>query len=145
MADILWPALKKSGYTNSKAMLIENAYYILTPAQEVPEEKISEFQNFIESLKALPVVLDYHLHDQITAAISHLPHIIASTLVCLVKDADTPDELMKQLAAGGFKDITRIASSSPTMWQHICLKKQREYLSYSGNSIFLYWKRQKHR
>lgn len=115
---------EKSGYTNSKAMLIENAYYILTPAQEVPEEKISEFQNFIESLKALPVVLDYHLHDQITAAISHLPHIIASTLVCLVKDADTPDELMKQLAAGGFKDITRIASSSPTMWQHICLKNK---------------------
>ena len=69
-------------------------------------------------------MLDYHLHDQITAAISHLPHIIASTLVCLVKDADTPDELMKQLAAGGFKDITRIASSSPTMWQHICLKNK---------------------
>ena len=109
-------------------MLIENAYYILTPAQEVPEEKISEFQNFIESLKALPVVLDYHLHDQITAAISHLPHIIASTLVCLVKDADTPDELMKQLAAGGFKDITRIASSSPVMWQQICLKN-RENIS----------------
>lgn len=120
---------EKSGYANSKAMLIENAYYILTPASEVPQKRVSEFRDFIESLKALPIVLDYHLHDQITAAISHLPHIIASSLVCLVRDADTADELMKQLAAGGFKDITRIASSSPTMWQHICLKN-KENISY---------------
>lgn len=115
---------EKSGYANSKAMLIENAYYILTPTSEIPEKSVTEFRDFLESLKALPIVLNYHLHDQITAAISHLPHIIASSLVCLVRDTDTTDELMKQLAAGGFKDITRIASSSPTMWQHICLKNK---------------------
>lgn len=55
------------------------------------------------------------------AAISHLPHLIASSLVNLVKDSDTHDELMKRLAAGGFKDITRIASSSPEMWEQICM------------------------
>lgn len=115
---------EKSGYPNSKAMLIENAYYILTPTPEVAKEKVNEFSDFIESLKALPVLLDFHQHDQITGTISHLPHIIAASLVCLVRDTDTKDELMKQLAAGGFKDITRIASSSPTMWQHICLKNK---------------------
>lgn len=112
---------EKSGYANSKAMLIENAYYILTPTEEVEPAKVEAFESFIESLRALPVVLDYRQHDQITGTISHLPHIIAASLVCLVRDTDTKDELMKQLAAGGFKDITRIASSSPTMWQHICL------------------------
>ena len=101
---------EKSGFSNSKAHLIENAYYILT------------FRDFIASLKALPVVLDYREHDLITGTISHLPHIIASTLVNFVRDTDTEDELMKALAAGGFKDITRIASSSPVMWQQICLK-----------------------
>lgn len=113
---------EKSGFSNSKAHLIENAYYILTPSSKIPVEKVHAFRDFIASLKALPVVLDYREHDLITGTISHLPHIIASTLVNFVRDTDTEDELMKALAAGGFKDITRIASSSPVMWQQICLK-----------------------
>ena len=115
---------EKSGYSNSKAMLIENAYFILTPTDQVAREKVEAYEKFAESLKALPVILDYRVHDQITGTISHLPHIIASTLVNFVKTHDTKDEMMKNLAAGGFKDITRIASSSPTMWQHICLKNK---------------------
>ena len=115
---------EKSGYSNSKAMLIENAYFILTPTDQVAREKVEAYEKFVESLKALPVILDYQIHDQITGTISHLPHIIASTLVNFVKTHDTKDEMMKNLAAGGFKDITRIASSSPTMWQHICLKNK---------------------
>ena len=90
-------------------MLIENAYYILTPAQEVPEEKISEFQNFIESLKRCRLcwtIISMIRSQPLSATFPTL----SPPLVCLVKDADTPDELMKQLAAGGFKDITRIAS-----------------------------------
>lgn len=113
---------EKSGFVNSKAMLIENAYYIVTPTEKVAKEKVDEYAAFVESLKALPVILGYEEHDYITGAISHLPHIIAATLVNFIKEKDGKDELMKHLAAGGFKDITRIASSSPTMWQHICLK-----------------------
>lgn len=112
---------EKSGYINSKSILIENAYYILTPANSVSESKVKEYSLFLESLKALPVVLSFEEHDYITGVISHLPHIIASTLVNFVKESDSCNELMKHLAAGGFKDITRIASSSPTMWQHICM------------------------
>ena len=115
---------EKSGFVNSKPVLIENAYYILTPSSDVSEEKVQGYTEFVASLKALPIRLDYHEHDRITGTISHLPHIIAATLVNFVKDTDTKNGLMKQLAAGGFKDITRIASSSPTMWQHICLKNK---------------------
>ena len=115
---------EKSGYSNSKAMLIENAYFILTPTDQVAREKVEAYEKFVESLKALPVILDYRIHDQITGTISHLPHIIASTLVNFVKTHDTKDEMMKNLAAGGFKDITRIASSSPVTWQNICLKNK---------------------
>ncbi len=115
---------EKSGYVNSKAMLIENAYFILTPSGKVPREKVARYTKFIEFLHAIPVLLNYQEHDYVTGTISHLPHIIASSLVNYVRDSDTQEELMKNLAAGGFKDITRIASSSPTMWQHICLKNK---------------------
>ena len=115
---------EKSGFMNSKAHLIENAYYILTPTAKVAKEKVSAYKEFVTSLKALPVILDYNEHDIITGTISHLPHIIPSTLVNFVHDTDTADGLMKALAAGGFKDITRIASSSPVMWQQICLENR---------------------
>ena len=112
---------EKTGYANAKIHLIENAYYIITPGKGVPEDTVKEFVALVSSLKALPLVLDYRQHDFITACVSHLPHLIASSLVELVKDLDGPEELMKRIAAGGFKDITRIASSSPDMWEQICM------------------------
>lgn len=112
---------ERFGYPNSNAALLENAYYILTPSASVPKEKLTEYHNLVESIGAIPLVLSYEEHDYVTAAISHLPHVIAASLVNLVKDADSKEGVMKMVAAGGFKDITRIASSSPTMWQQICL------------------------
>lgn len=126
---------EKSGFVNSKAHLIENAYYILTPSAKVSQEKINAYQTFVKSLKALPILLDYQKHDEITGTISHLPHILASSLVNFVRETDTSDELMKQLAAGGFKDITRIASSSPIMWQQICLKNKKNISKILGAYI----------
>lgn len=126
---------EKTGFSNSKAMLIENAYYILTPSKEVSQEKINRFEEFIKTLHAIPLVLDYGQHDYVTGAISHLPHIIASSLVNFIRDHDTKEELMKNLAAGGFKDITRIASSSPTMWQHICLSNRKNISEILGSYI----------
>lgn len=119
---------EKTGYANAKRILIENAYYVITPTEKVDQEKVERYREFIGSLKALPLVLDYQTHDYVTAGISHLPHIIASSLVNLVRDSDTEDEVMKLVAAGGFKDITRIASSSPEMWEQICMTN-RENIS----------------
>lgn len=126
---------EKNGFANSKAHLIENSYYILTPSAKVSEEKVAAYRNFVSSLKAIPIILDYKEHDYITGTISHLPHIIASSLVNFVRDTDTKDELMKALAAGGFKDITRIASSSPVMWQQICLKNGKNISQILGGYI----------
>lgn len=112
---------ERVGFVNSKAVLIENAYYILTPTQDVPEEKLTEYKNLVEALGSLPLILKPEQHDYVTAAVSHLPHVIAASLVNLVRDSDSEDGIMKMIAAGGFKDITRIASSSAGMWQQICL------------------------
>lgn len=112
---------ERFGYANSKAALFENAYYILTPTAKTPTNKISAYQTLVQAIGAIPLVLPYDQHDYVTAAISHLPHVIAASLVNLVKNSDSKEGIMKMIAAGGFKDITRIASSSPTMWQQICL------------------------
>lgn len=112
---------EKSGYRNSTDRLFENAYYILTPSEKVAEDKINKMVELIENIDAIPMVISAKQHDMATAAISHVPHVIAYSLVNLVKENDDSNETMKQIAAGGFKDITRIASSSAQMWKQICM------------------------
>lgn len=112
---------EKTGYENATDHLLENAYYIITPAAQTSPSDTERMVALAKSVGAIPIVLDYEKHDHIVATISHLPHIIASNLVNLVRDSDDSDENMKRLAAGGFKDITRIASASPVMWEQICM------------------------
>ena len=101
--------------------MLENAYYILTPTGASPEDMLRDYKSLVTVLGAIPLVLSCEQHDYVTAAVSHLPHVISASLVNLVKDSDSSDGLMKMIAAGGFKDITRISSSSAAMWQQICL------------------------
>ena len=113
---------EKTGYANARDYLIENAYYIVTPSESIGIGEVSAFMELISSLGAIPMILTHEEHDYITAAISHLPHIIASSLVNLVHFIDTEDSHMKTIAAGGFKDLTRIASASADIWQQICVE-----------------------
>ena len=112
---------EKTGFENSTDILLENAYYLLTPFEETPLENLSLLKELVVKTGANCVVLSPSEHDKITAAISHVPHIIAVSLVNMVRTSDNEEQNMKAFAAGGFKDITRIASSSPQMWQDICL------------------------
>ena len=120
---------EKTGYENSSAQLCENAFYAITPTSLSSAEKVSEYRAIVESIGAIPIILDYRTHDYSVAAISHLPHIIAAQLVNLVRDNDSGTQIMKQMAAGGFKDITRIASSSPEMWEQICMTNSENIAS----------------
>lgn len=119
---------EKTGIHNANLYLLENAYYIITPTAKNTEEQINDFYQFVKELGSIPLILDYNTHDYATASISHLPHMIAYTLVNLVKDIDDEHETMKTIAAGGFKDITRIASSSPVMWESICSTNKEQLL-----------------
>lgn len=112
---------ERSGYAAAHDHLIENAYYFITPSSSVRQERVEEFCTFIEDLGAIAIVYSPARHDQTTAYISHIPHIIASGLVNLVREHDDAKGMYRQLAAGGFKDITRIASSNPLIWEHILL------------------------
>ncbi|MCC8104190.1 MAG: prephenate dehydrogenase [Clostridiales bacterium] len=128
---------EKSGLSYSQAHLFENSYYIITPSPGTPDAWVETYQALAASIGALPLVLDYRQHDFATAAVSHLPHLIAASLVNTVHDLDSADELMKLIAAGGFKDITRIASSSPEMWEHICMSNGDNIISVMDTFIDL--------
>ncbi|MCR5674384.1 MAG: prephenate dehydrogenase [Lachnospiraceae bacterium] len=112
---------ERSGYYASKERLLENAYYIITASEDADEARIRRMTAFAAGIDAIPIRMDYREHDRVVAAVSHVPHVIAASLVHLVEDSDNAEHLMKTIAAGGFKDITRIASSSTQMWEEICM------------------------
>mgnify|MGYP003289073008 CR=1 FL=1 len=109
---------ERTGFANSNALLMENAYYAITLTEACPKERVDAFLSLVKQMKAIPVVLSPGEHDDAVAAISHVPHVIAAQLVNLVRTSEDA-ETMRLLAAGGFKDITRIASSSPSLWESI--------------------------
>ena len=113
-----------TGLEYSSSQLLENAYYILTSDSELDQQTYEDFSQYIRSLGAIPIKLSPEEHDEATAAVSHLPHVIAASLVNLVQDTDDERTVCRTIAAGGFKDITRIASGSPKMWQHIFLSNR---------------------
>lgn len=108
---------------------MENAYYIITPTAATTEENQNDFKQFVLSLGSIALILDYREHDHATAAISHLPHMIAYSLVNLIEHIDSEKETMKTIVAGGFRDVTRIAASSPVMWENICESNKTQLLS----------------
>ncbi|MGX7243332.1 prephenate dehydrogenase [Enterococcus quebecensis] len=118
----------KSGVTAADEDLFENAYYILTSSDINKQSKISELQWLLSGTRAKFVVLTAEEHDQITGMLSHLPHIIAAGLVNQSKAFNEKHPRSRQLAAGGFRDITRIASSDPQMWTDILLSNKEALL-----------------
>ena len=119
----------KSGVEAAHDLLFENAYYVLTPDSSIPEEAVHQLKSLLEQTKANIVILHPEEHDQVVGAISHFPHIIAATLVKQVERYSEVSPWYNRLAAGGFRDITRIASSNPQMWRDILLNNRKVMLN----------------
>ena len=112
---------EKAGVSAADPFLFQNAIYILTAASNVPREHFSAFVELLEQVGARVLELSADTHDQVVAAISHLPQIMATSLVEMVGEMNEEDGFFLPLAAGGFRDLTRIASSSyAPMWRDIC-------------------------
>lgn len=117
---------EKTGYSESFPHLFENAYYILSKSKTTTSESLDLLTNILKTIGAIPVEMDSVEHDKITAVISHVPHIIAASLVNLVNEQDSDKGTMQMLAAGGFKDITRIASSGSELWESITMSNKTQ-------------------
>lgn len=125
---------EKTGYENSNASILQNAWYLLTPTKDTEPEYTEWMKHFVDSSGSYCMVLDEASHDKITAGISHVPHIISAALVNTVASHDKNGHY-KKLAAGGFRDITRISSSSPEMWENICLSNKDCILNFLDEYI----------
>jgi len=123
---------EKSGYRNSYSHLFENAYYVITPGSSATQEAIDILSSIISKMGAIPLVMSPEEHDRAVCGISHLPHVIASALVNTVKKLDENSGIMQTLAAGGFRDITRIASSNPGLWENIIFSNKQKVLDLIG-------------
>lgn len=109
----------KRGIEAAKSHLFENAIYVLTPSIRSTEEMVTTLKDVLKPIKSKFIVLKPEEHDEMTGVISHFPHLIASSLVHQAKKWQETHSFLPKLAAGGFRDITRIASSNPEMWQDI--------------------------
>jgi prephenate dehydrogenase len=101
---------------------------ILTPTPRTEAAALDAVRLVWEATGAKVVIMDAALHDMILAAVSHLPHVIAYTLVNAVGDMEDSGVDALSYSAGGFKDFTRIASSSPEMWSDICAMNKEQIL-----------------
>ncbi len=112
---------EQSGVEAASIYLFENAFYVIAPEVDAPQSEVDKLIDLLKYTKAHIIQVDPEKHDEIVGAISHLPHIIAVALVNQIRDYNNLDELYCILAAGGFRDITRIASSDPVVWRDILI------------------------
>ena len=109
----------KTGIKAAREHLFENAIYVLTPTTACSSEKVNILKDVLRETKSNFLILQPEEHDEMTSVISHFPHLIASSLVHQARKWEQVHSYLPELAAGGFRDITRIASSNPKMWQDI--------------------------
>lgn len=112
------------GLSGATPELFNGATWVLTPTDSTSKETHITMVDIVESFGAEVMTIDARLHDQLVAMVSHVPHLTAASLMELAADkAHTHDGLL-QLAAGGFRDMTRIAAGDPRMWLDVCVDNQ---------------------
>jgi prephenate dehydrogenase len=122
---------EESGVEASTDTLFENALCVLTSSDKTNLTALEKLERFWKTLRARVMIMAPDEHDLLVAVSSHLPHMVAVSLVSCVADITGRHEKALPLLAGGFRDTTRIASGSADMWRDICLEN-REYI---GNVI----------
>ena len=114
----------KTGAASADVNLFENAYYIFTPSSLTTPDTLEEMKDLLSGLHARFIEIDAKEHDRVTSQISHFPHILASGLMEQTASYAEEHEMARRFAAGGFRDMTRIAESEPGMWTSILLSNR---------------------
>jgi prephenate dehydrogenase len=115
---------ERSGPEHASASLVDGIVWVLTPDGEAAAEAVAALEAWIERIGGRPMRMSAARHDRLVAFVSHLPQIASTALMGLAatEEADEPDILL--LAAGGFRDLTRLASSNPALWSQILLSNR---------------------
>jgi prephenate dehydrogenase len=120
---------ERDGVLAAREDLFENAVWVVTPTPHCRRESVARLEELVRRVGARPVTLEPAPHDEAVARISHLPHVAAAALASAAADSGIPAETLALLVAGGFRDTTRIAASSPVMWRDICLTNRDAVLA----------------
>ncbi|MBQ9041868.1 MAG: prephenate dehydrogenase/arogenate dehydrogenase family protein [Eggerthellaceae bacterium] len=105
-----------NGIDGARNDLFQGAYWILCPSEDTPPDHIPALHELITGIGARAIIIAPDQHDRAVAVVSHVPHFVASSLVTLAARAADEQQTVMRLAAGGFKDTTRIAAGSPDLW-----------------------------
>jgi prephenate dehydrogenase len=117
------------GLVGADGAMFNGAIWVLTPFTHSDDATFAEVTSVVSSLGADVVALAPERHDQVVAVVSHVPHLAAATLMRLAADRAEDHGALLRLAAGGFRDMTRIASGHPDIWLDICSENREAILS----------------
>jgi len=113
---------ERSGPDHASASVLDGVIWVLSPAPAVPEDAVARLAAWVEKVGgARPVPMDPGRHDRLVAMVSHLPQVASTALMGLAADEEAGEPEILLLAAGGFRDLTRLAASSPHLWSDILL------------------------
>lgn len=117
---------ERSGPEHASASVVDGVVWVLAPSAATDRVALAEVEGFVRTVGARPVVLTPDRHDRLVAFVSHLPQVASTTLMGLAatEESDEPEILL--LAAGGFRDLTRLAASNPTLWSEILLANREQ-------------------
>ncbi|MBM3806010.1 MAG: prephenate dehydrogenase/arogenate dehydrogenase family protein [Actinobacteria bacterium] len=124
-----------AGLDGADESLFEGIVWVLTPTPTSSDSSFESLAKIIRLLGAEIVVLDAERHDRLVAVVSHLPHLTAATLMGLAHLTAEEHVAVLRLAAGGFRDMTRVASGQPTIWIDICRENKDAILDALNGMI----------
>jgi prephenate dehydrogenase len=111
---------EQEGVAGADPDLFEGATWVLTPTETTDPEAYATVQTVVRSLGANVVAVAPRRHDDLVAMVSHVPHLTAATLMNLAADTALENATLLRLAAGGFRDMTRISAGHPGIWPDVC-------------------------
>ena len=123
---------EKSSVASSHAELFNGKHCIVTPTSETNEDALNMIRSFWVSIGSIVTAMDPWLHDRVFGAISHLPHMISyATLnsISRIRDVLFPDSSAYVFSPPSLHDMTRIASSSPSLWSEICCRNRENLVT----------------
>ena len=123
------------GLDGADGELFTGAVWVLTPTPTTSDAAFATVANIVNDLGAEVVGLDPVRHDELVAIVSHVPHLTAATLMGVAGSRATEHAALLRLAAGGFRDMTRIASGHPAIWLDICAENRPAIISTLGALI----------
>jgi prephenate dehydrogenase len=114
-----------SGIDEADADLFRGCIYCLTPGQGASEATVARLEAIVDSIGARPFLVDAEVHDQLVAAVSHLPMLLSAAFVSALAGSESWPQMSK-LAARGFRDLSRLASGNPEMNRDICISNREQ-------------------